>query len=104
MPDTRIAITDRSVTDLPPAHDPSADTFALFSIETMKRPLDARGFDTVHVSHPGNLRSMRFIANFILALQIKNRRLFDRIRRFPFFNWRLTANLFDIMYVIGRRR
>jgi hypothetical protein len=66
------------------------------SCETMKRPFDARGFDTIHVSHPGNFAGS--IANFILALQIKNLRLFDRIQRFPVLNWRLTANLFDIHF------
>jgi hypothetical protein len=71
MPDTRIAITDRSVTDLPPAHDPSADTFALFSVETMKRPLDARGFDTIHVSHPGNLRSVPLPISFWWRFKLK---------------------------------
>lgn len=75
-----------------------------FSVDTIKRLLDAQGFDTVHVSHPGNSRSMRSIAYFILALQMKKPRLYDKIQRLPIFGWRITANLFDIMYVIARRR
>jgi 2-polyprenyl-3-methyl-5-hydroxy-6-metoxy-1,4-benzoquinol methylase len=75
-----------------------------FSVATMTRLLDAQGFDVIHISHPGNSRSLRSIAYFILALQMKRRRLYDRFQRYPIFDWRLTANLFDIMYVIARRR
>jgi len=75
-----------------------------FSVATITRLLDAQGFDVIHVSHPGNSRSLRSIAYFILALQMKRRRLYESIQRYPVFDWRLTANLFDIMYVIARRR
>jgi 2-polyprenyl-3-methyl-5-hydroxy-6-metoxy-1,4-benzoquinol methylase len=75
-----------------------------FSVATMSRLLNAQGFDVIHVSHPGNSRSMRSIAYFILALQMKRHGLYERIQKYPIFNFRLTINLFDIMYVIARRR
>jgi SAM-dependent methyltransferase len=75
-----------------------------FSVSTLGRLLEANGFDLVHVSHPGNSRTLRSIAYFILAIQMRNKALYEKISGFRFFDWHLTANLVDIMYVIARRR
>jgi SAM-dependent methyltransferase len=75
-----------------------------FSLPTLTRLLDRSGFDVVHASHPGNSRSVRAIAYFILVIQMKQRALFDRLLRYGVLNHRVTANLYDIMYVIARRR
>jgi|SRR5579859_307659 len=75
-----------------------------FSVTTLGRMLNRFGFDVVSVSHPGNSRNIRAIAYFILALQMKKPGLYEKLARLPLMNCRLTANLYDIMYVIARRR
>jgi SAM-dependent methyltransferase len=75
-----------------------------FSVASITRLLDRSGFDVVHASHPGNSRSIRAIAYFFLVLKMKQRRLFDWLLDHGFLNHRVTANLYDILYVIARRR
>lgn len=75
-----------------------------FSVPTIKRLLDRHGFETVHVSHPGNSRKLRSILYYILVLRAKRPAIYDAVQRFGLFNFALTMNLFDIMYVVARRR
>lgn len=75
-----------------------------FSVPTLSRLLERNGFEVVHVSHPGNSRGLRSVLYFLLALKMGRPRLYEALRDIPVFNARLTVNLFDIMYVVGRRR
>src|SRR5262249_3431158 len=75
-----------------------------FSAATISELLRRKGFDVVHLSHPGNSRSLRAALYFITVLQMKRQRLYDALQGFRIFNWHLTVNLFDIMYVIARRQ
>jgi 2-polyprenyl-3-methyl-5-hydroxy-6-metoxy-1,4-benzoquinol methylase len=75
-----------------------------FSTATLGRLLDRHGFEVVSVTHPGNSRNIRAIAYFILVLQMKRQALYERFARLSLSNYRMTANLYDIMYVIARRR
>jgi len=75
-----------------------------FSVDTLTRLLDRHGFDVVHVSHPGNTRNLRSILHFILDLRLGWGGLYRRITGWRIFNISLSVNLFDIMFVVARRR
>jgi 2-polyprenyl-3-methyl-5-hydroxy-6-metoxy-1,4-benzoquinol methylase len=75
-----------------------------FSAATLKRLLARHGFEVVHVSHPGNARKLRSVLYFISVLKANKPAVYQALERFPVFNLSLTVNLFDIMYVVGRKR
>lgn len=75
-----------------------------FSVRTLSRLLERHGFEVVHVNHPGNSRNLRSMLHFILLRQRHRAHLYETLQSWPVWNLRLTLNLFDIMYVIGRRR
>jgi hypothetical protein len=41
---------------------------------------------------------------FILVLQMKRPKIYAMLKSWSLFDLRLTLNLFDIMYIIARRR
>jgi 2-polyprenyl-3-methyl-5-hydroxy-6-metoxy-1,4-benzoquinol methylase len=75
-----------------------------FSAATISEILRQKGFEVLHLSHPGNSRSLRAALYFITVLQMKRKGLYDALQGSRIFNWHLTVNLFDIMYVIARRQ
>lgn len=75
-----------------------------FSVATLSKLLERNGFDIVHVSHPGNSRRIRSVLYFVFALKMKRPRLYEVLSKAPFSGMRLTVNLFDIMFVVGRKR
>ena len=75
-----------------------------FSVATLSRLLDRLGFDLAHVSHPGNSRKLRSVLHFLLVLKGSSPRIYRMLQWFPLFNLGVTVNLFDIMYIVARRR
>lgn len=75
-----------------------------FSARTLTRLLERAGFDVVHVSHPGNARRLRSVLYILFALKMKRPGLYEALARLPLANARLVVNLYDIMFVVGRRR
>ncbi|SEP05560.1 2-polyprenyl-3-methyl-5-hydroxy-6-metoxy-1,4-benzoquinol methylase [Luteibacter sp. UNC138MFCol5.1] len=75
-----------------------------FSVDTLSKLLDRHGFDVVHVSHPGNARDLRSILHFVLDLRLGWGGLYRRIAGWRIFNMSLSMNLFDIMFIVARRR
>ena len=75
-----------------------------FSADTLRLMLDRAGFDVVHLSHPGVTRNLQSALYIILALKVGAPALFDVVRRLRVFDFPATVNLFDIMFVIARRR
>jgi SAM-dependent methyltransferase len=75
-----------------------------FSTGTMKLLLDRHGFDVVHLSHPGISRRLRSILYYVLVWRTRKTELYDALSRWRVFDLRVTVNMFDIMYVIARRR
>jgi 2-polyprenyl-3-methyl-5-hydroxy-6-metoxy-1,4-benzoquinol methylase len=75
-----------------------------FSAATMRLLLERHGFDVVYVSHPGISRNLRSILYYILVWRTRKTSLYDALSRWPVFDLRITVNMFDIMYVIARRR
>lgn len=75
-----------------------------FSADTLRELLERRGFEVVHVSHPGNARDLRSILHFILDLRLGWGTLYRRIANWRVLNLSLTLNLFDIMFIVARRK
>ena len=75
-----------------------------FSAATLTKLLERHGFEVIHLSHPGTMRNLRSVIHFILAVKMKRPAVFDRLKGIKIFDLRITANLFDIMYVVARRK
>lgn len=75
-----------------------------FSRATIARLLDTYGFDVVYDRYGGFYRSARNVAYIILALRHKRPGLFRRLERLGVLNWGFYLNVYDIMYVIARKR
>lgn len=75
-----------------------------FSLRTMTALLDRHGFDVVHVSYPGVWRNLRSILYYTLAWRSRKSKLYDMFRDWKVFDLGISVNMFDIMYVIARRR
>lgn len=74
-----------------------------FSVLTLSRLLARHGLDIVHVTHPGVSRRLHSILYIVLAQRLQARgpcRMATRM--LP--NLPLTLNLFDIMFVVARKR
>lgn len=111
LPGGHIAITTGDIASLnarfrgkhwrmihPPTH------LHYFSVATLRRMLERNGFEIVHVSHPGNARNLRSILHFILDLRMGWSGLYRRIANWRIFDLSVSMNLFDIMFVVARRR
>jgi SAM-dependent methyltransferase len=75
-----------------------------FSVNTMSRLLARCGLEIVHVSHPGFARKLRYILYILMASHWKQERLFGKIQALPGLDLSLTLNLFDIMFVVARKK
>ena len=75
-----------------------------FARDSLGRLLDRHGFDVIHVAHPGQARTVKSILYLSLALRAGRPGLYRIAERLPGLGISLTLNLFDIMYVIARRR
>ena len=75
-----------------------------FSHATLGRLLDEHGFEIVYNRHCGFWRSASNVAYIILALRHKSPESFKRIERLGLLNWGFFLNVYDIMYVIARKR
>ncbi len=75
-----------------------------FSRATIARLLDTYGFDVIYDRYGGFYRSVSNVAYIILALRHKRPGLFRRLERLGVLNWGFYLNVYDIMYVIARKR
>lgn len=75
-----------------------------FSRASLTRLLNEKGFDVVHVEYPGVTRTLGQIFYGVLVLRQQMHGLYRVIEKLPFMDWKVSLNLFDIMYVIARRR
>ena len=74
-----------------------------FSVPTLSRLLDRRGFDVVHVSHPGVSRGLHAMLNIVVGRLAGGKRL-SRFATRVAPDVPVTLNLLDIMFVVGRKR
>ena len=75
-----------------------------FSTSTMRVLLDRHGFDVVHLSHPGISRKLRSILYYVLVWRTRKTDLYNALSRWRAFDLSINVNMFDIMYLIARRR
>ncbi|AZO31538.1 MULTISPECIES: methyltransferase domain-containing protein [unclassified Mesorhizobium] len=75
-----------------------------FSTATITKLLNRHGFDVIHASHPGNSRKFRSVLYYIFVLRMKRPAIYAALQKIGLFNFSITINLFDIMYIIAQRR
>jgi SAM-dependent methyltransferase len=75
-----------------------------FSVSTLSALLGRNGFEVVHVGHPGNSRRIRSVLGFIFALKMRRPKLYASMANLPLTSGRITVNLYDIMFVVARKR
>jgi SAM-dependent methyltransferase len=83
---------------IPPVH------LHFFSKDTLTRLLKTHGFDVVYNRYCGYYRSASNVAYIILTQHRDRRRVFDWLQRARLLNWGFYLNVYDITYVIARRR
>ena len=82
----------------PPTH------LSYFSRRTIAAALDKYGFDVLYDRYCGFYRSVDGMAWGVLALRAGMPSLYRGLRRLGLLGWDLYLNLFDITYVIARKR
>jgi SAM-dependent methyltransferase len=82
----------------PPTH------LQYFSKQTLRSLLARYGFEVQYSGYVGCYRSMDTIAYIILALKHNKASLYRKLRATGLLSWSLYSNLYDIMYVIARKR
>jgi 2-polyprenyl-3-methyl-5-hydroxy-6-metoxy-1,4-benzoquinol methylase len=75
-----------------------------FSRATLERLLEEHGYEIVYNRHCGFWRGASNVAYIILALRHKSPDAFKRLERLGLLNWGFYLNIYDIMYVIARKR
>lgn len=83
---------------IPPIH------LHYFSTESLTRLLNDRGFDVIYNRYVGYYRSANNVAYIILTQHHDYRRLFNLLEKAYLLSWGFYLNVYDIMYVIARRR
>jgi 2-polyprenyl-3-methyl-5-hydroxy-6-metoxy-1,4-benzoquinol methylase len=75
-----------------------------FSRETLGRLLDKNGFDVIYDSHCGFYRSIGMALHRILLAHKKGKRFCDILHKSGLDGLQFYLNLYDIMYIIARKR
>jgi SAM-dependent methyltransferase len=75
-----------------------------FSRRTLSQMLDRYGFETVYSKHCGFYRSLDMVAYMILVLRQGNQKLYNALAATGLTKFDFYLNMYDIMYVIGRKR
>ncbi len=77
-----------------------------FSRRSMTWLLEAHGLEVVHISHPGNYRSlsqMMRVLTFGRSEKSWQHRLLPQVERLPFLDLQIMINLHDIMFAVARK-
>lgn len=75
-----------------------------FSKRTLTKMLDNYGFDIIYNRYCANFMSIENIAYKLFVLNNKAQSFYDFLSKTGLFSFYLYINLFDIMYVIARKR
>jgi SAM-dependent methyltransferase len=82
----------------PPSH------LQYFSKDTLRLLLAKYGFDVCYASYAGCYRSADTVAYLVLSLKHKMPGLYGKLRAAGLLNWSFYSNLYDIVYVIAKKR
>jgi 2-polyprenyl-3-methyl-5-hydroxy-6-metoxy-1,4-benzoquinol methylase len=78
-----------------------------FSRQSITKLLEDNGFELVYLSHPGNYRSLSQLAH-ILTWKREDKgwrgTILNAIENSPLSHWGIYLNLYDIMFVIARKK
>ena len=74
-----------------------------FSVDTLSRLFERNGLEVVHVSHPGVSRRLHAILYMLLVQRLRAPRL-HALATLAVPNASITLNLYDIMFVVARKR
>lgn len=76
-----------------------------FSVPTLTRLLDRHGLDVVHVSHPGFYRSVESMSHWFFSLfGRRGKGLYRGLQDRAWMQAAVYLNLFDIIFVVARKR
>lgn len=75
-----------------------------FSKKTLKKILNTYGFDIIYEHHCGSYRSVDTIVYRVLAAKRRCSRLYNFLHRSGLVNINIYINLYDIIYVVARKR
>jgi SAM-dependent methyltransferase len=75
-----------------------------FSQKTLEALLDKHGFDVMYVGHPGVYMSLNNIFYIIFVLKYKKPSLYELIKKTGLLKKSIYWNLFDLVYIIGKKR
>ena len=82
----------------PPSH------LHYFSKATISRLLDRTGFDVIEISYPPVVRTVRMILGRLMGQGFEKCFPVSLLDRFNLLDADISLNLFDIMFVVGRKR
>lgn len=75
-----------------------------FSRKTLARMLDNYGYDVIYSRYCGSYRSLSNVAHNILVLRQRRQKLYELLERTGILRFDVYLNLYDIIYVIARKR
>jgi SAM-dependent methyltransferase len=75
-----------------------------FSEKTLIRLLERNGFEVVYAAHPGSYLSLRNILHIILVARNRSPNLYRWLDRAGLLKSNVYLNMFDLLYVIGKKR
>ncbi len=75
-----------------------------FSVKSLRKLLEAKGFEVVRVSHPGTLYSLDTLCYLMFVIRGKKEKLYAFLKKTGLLKCHVYVNLGDLMYVIARKK
>ena len=75
-----------------------------FSRQSLTRLLERCGFAVSYIGYDGGYRSVDMMAYILLAIKRDRADLYRMLKRTGLLDWTLYLNLYDIMYIVAKRR
>ncbi len=75
-----------------------------FSKETLQQLLINNGFEIVSCTYPASKMSLKNIAYIILMIRSKNEKLYNFLDKIGVLKYNILVNMFDLMYIIARKK
>ncbi|MFD0676223.1 MULTISPECIES: class I SAM-dependent methyltransferase [unclassified Paenibacillus] len=82
----------------PPTH------LQYFSSKTLAKLLEKYGFEVVYTGHPGNYLSLNTISYILFVLKYNIPGFYNLLKKTGIVNLNVYLNMFDFVYMIGRKK